>query len=495
MHAVLSPWGGLALMIALGMVMTSLSVWVSRRRRSDRAEFLLASRDMSVLSTATSVAASWIWAPSLFVAAQKAYEQGIPGILWFIVPNFLCLVIFAPMANRLRNRLPNGFTFPQFIRARHGLAVHVLYLIQFFGLQIGCLAVQVLAGAALLEAVSNMNFSAAACLLLAVPLVYAILGGMRASIATDFLQMAVIFGVLGVTVPWTIYRAGGLSVLLAGLAGHSGEFGNVFNPWVAFSFGIPVTVSLLSGPLGDQMQWQRSFVVRSGACVRKTFLLGAVIFILVPLTLSLLGFTAAGLTRTASWQVEERQMVGPALVAHLLPAPFVCLFVLMILSSLCSTLDSVMVAVSTLVSADLLRNDGPEPYGEVQDRRHVLAARISMAVAAALALSIAHIPGLKVLHLFLFYGTWRASTMIPTILTLYMPRLNSRAVFASILASLTLGAPILAVGNYLNWPELSVAGSLLVVTIGLTTCLVGTWRAGVPAHLPPPDVKPDLLGA
>ena len=63
---------------------------------------------------------------------------------------------------------------------------------------------------------------------------------------------------------------------------------------------------------------------------------------------------------------------------------------------------------------------------------------------------------------------------IPTALSLYWDRLSSRAVFTAILASLTFGAPIYAAGALLKNPHLSVLGSILVLLIGLGTCLV--WR-------------------
>lgn len=94
-----------------------------------------------------------------------------------------------------------------------------------------------------------------------------------------------------------------------------------------------------------------------------------------------------------------------------------------------------------------------------------------MLVAAVIGYSIAMIPNLKILHLFLFYGTLRASTLIPTVLTLYWPRLQSKAVFYAVMGSLIFGAPVLALGTYLGDPHLSVAGSLLVIAIGLGVCI------------------------
>lgn len=458
---------GTALLSVYGATMIAVGVWCGRAHWRDRTEFLLANRSIGVLPGALSVAASWIWAPALLIASQKAYEQGLAGVFWFTVPNFLALALFAPLAARIRELHPAGYTLPQFMRLYHGRGVHFLYLIQFFGLQICSFAVQILAGAALLEMTTGLSFLNVALALVAISLTYSLLGGLRASISTDVLQMLLIFGVISIAVPWSVSEAGGVSRLLAGVGGMTGAFRDLFDPWVAYSFGIPVTIGLLAGPIGDQMHWQRAHSIKSPQDVMKTFLIGAVLFVIVPLSLSVLGFVAADGRVSGGWTIESPQLIGPVVVLNLLPKFMAILFSVMLLSGLCSTLDSVLCAVSSMVSVDLAGKTDAEKYNQ-----QPTVARIGMVVAATVGLAIACIPRIQILHLFLFYGTWRASTMIPTVLTLFWPRVNSRSVFAAILLSLIFGAPIYAAGAYLKRPHISVTGSLLVVAIGFVTCVV-----------------------
>ena len=165
MQNVLDQTGGLIFLFLFGAVMVALTAWVGRGRRRDNAEFLLAGRNVGVLTGAMSIAASWIWAPALFIASQKAYEQGIAGLFWFTFPNVMALVVFAPLALRIRERFPSGYTLPQFMGNRHGRGVHILYLIQFFGLQICSFAVQILAGSALIETMTGLPFLLVATIL------------------------------------------------------------------------------------------------------------------------------------------------------------------------------------------------------------------------------------------------------------------------------------------------------------------------------------------
>ena len=56
---------------------------------------------LSPLSGSLSIAAAWIWAPAFFVSSERGYLYGWQGLAWFIVPNVLCLLLFAPFADEL----------------------------------------------------------------------------------------------------------------------------------------------------------------------------------------------------------------------------------------------------------------------------------------------------------------------------------------------------------------------------------------------------------
>ena len=473
MNSVLSPVQGLVFLAAYGLAIIAFTIWISRRYSRDKVEFLLANRSLKMWPAAMTIASSWIWAPALFLSAQKAYEEGVSGLFWYVMPNFLALIVFAPLALRIRKKLPLGYTLPQLMRHRHGRGVHVLYLIQFLGLQFCSYAVQILAGATMIHIMTGLSFHLVALILASITLTYTWFGGFRSTVITDFIQMALILGVASVVVPWVVIEAGGPSAIAGGLAGVRGGSTSPFDPWVAFTFGIPVTIGLLSGPIGDQMHWERAYAIQSDRKVIPTFLLAAVLFIIVPLTLSVLGFVAANPSVSAGWTITSNQMIAPVTVTNLLPGAMAVIYTLMVLAALCSTLDSVLCAAGALVAVDV-DQDTLEREKDEHDRRKLRIIRIGMLVTAVLGLGIAFIPGLQIVHLFLFYGTWRASTMIPTVLTLYWDRLNSRLVFVAILGSLIFGAPVYAAGTILKNPYLSVAGSLTVVLFGFLSCVIGT---------------------
>ena len=92
-------------------------------------------------------------------------------------------------------------------------------------------------------------------------------------------------------------------------------------------------------------------------------------------------------------------------------------------------------------------------------------ARASMVGLTMAALIIANVPGMKILYLFLFYGTLRASTWLPTMRALSGRKVAEPAIFWGILAAIAVGLPVFAAGNFQDRPALALTGSLLTVLL------------------------------
>jgi Na+/proline symporter len=432
----------------------------ARRHSRTKEGFLVSHRRVTGRQGAFAVAATWIWAPALFLSAQKAYEQGLVGLFWFVFPNVLCLVLFAFFAERIRVIAPDGYSMSALVLERYSRRAHALFLVEGLGLQVCAFAVQLLAGGAVLARLTGIPFWQLTVALALVPLVYSLHSGLRASVATDYWQMIWILAVAFTTVPAVVMAAGGVDAVVAGLGGVSGRFDNLFDASgleVFLTFGLPTTVGLLSGPFGDQMFWQRAFAMERRQ-VRSAFLWGAVIFALCPLSLSILGFTLAGRGVT----ILDAQLANVEAVWHWLPAWVLVPFLWMILSGLISTVDSVICAVASYAGHDLLERSGRE----YDDTKSLRAGRRAMVLVSVVAVLVASIPGLKILHLFLFYGTLRASVLLPTVSVLIArERLSERGLFFGILGSMLLGLPLQTLGQWTKSPVLLSGGSLLTVLL------------------------------
>ncbi len=422
--SILTPTEGFTILTVFAVTMIGLVYILTKKKLKNIDLFLVADRKVSWLRGAFSIAVSWIWAPAIFIASLQAYTKGIAGAFWFIVPNIVCFLVFAPLAIRLRKLMPNGFTLPEFILKRYNndKKTHLSFLVIFFGYQLGAIIINALAGGTLLHILTGMNFHLAVLILSAVALVYSLISGLEASILTDIIQMSFILIAGFVLVPWVIFNAGGISAVTGGLAGITGQYSNIFNPWIAYSFGIAMTFGLLSGPIGDQMFFQRGFAVKRKSIV-KTFVVGGLLFGVVPITLSLLGFVAANPVLGLS--VSDPQMVAPLVIGHFLPKAALLLFVFMAFAGLSSTLDSAYCAISSLGTIDIYKK---YINSHAQDKKLVKVSRLTMLLMAIIGTSIALLQP-KLLWVFLIYGALASAALFPTVLSLFWSRLTKTARF------------------------------------------------------------------
>lgn len=456
---ILTQFEGMMLIGIFFLAMVAI-IFMLQKREQTKEEFLVANRCAPWLLTAFSMAATWVWAPSMFTAAEKAYTQGFAGVFWFVVPNVLTLVLFAFFANKMRKLRPEGWTFSDYIREKYSNRAHNMFLVESFGLQICSLAVQLLAGATIFHKVTGLPFFWTTIILVSIPLLYSLTRGIRGNIASDFVKMGFIAIVLLLGLPIMTSNAGA-DTFFNGLGGLTGEYRHLFDSTgiaVMLSFGLPTTIGLLSGTFGDQMFWQRVFCVRPNH-VKRTMVTAAFIFAIVPVSLSCFGFFAAG----AHLPIADTQLVNVGAVIAFTPKWFLYLFFLLILSGLISTVDSILCAVSSVAGHDIV-NRIEEKTGRKLDS--VAIARITMVLVSICAVCVANIPGITITYLFLFYGTLRSSVMLPTIFAIKGYKMSESGLFYGILASLAVGLPIFAIGNLNGWVPMIVSGSLL--TIGLS---------------------------
>lgn len=224
---ILTEGEGLMLICVFFLTMLA-TVFFTRRQAQTKVEFLLAGRTAPWILTAFSMAATWVWAPSMFTAAEKAYTQGLAGVFWFVVPNVLTLVLFAFFANKMRQIRPFGWTFSDYIRETYSNRAHNMFLIESFGLQTCSLAVQLLAGATIFHKVTGLPFLSTTLILVAIPLLYSMARGLRGNIISDFVKMAFIAITLILGLPIMLSNTGA-ETFFNGLGGLTGDYRHLFD--------------------------------------------------------------------------------------------------------------------------------------------------------------------------------------------------------------------------------------------------------------------------
>jgi len=445
----------LSLIIILFAGVTYYVSWLQNKNTFlTKAYFLVANRNLSFLQSSFSIAASWIWAPALFISCQQAYTHGWQGLFWFTVPNILCLIIFAYFADIIKTNYPKGFTLSDVIRSNYSTRVQNVYWITLLGLATCAFAVQLLAGGKLLNMLLGIPYFAATILLALIPLGYSLAFGLKSSILTDFIKMTIIMIVGIILVPMVLAEMGGINTVISGLSGVNQNYSSIFTDdalTLFLSFGIPTTIGLLSGPFGDQSFWQRAFATKQEH-VKKSFITGALVFGTVPILMGLIGFAAAG----SGFQVKDVQLINIEVIQSVAGLLGTGLFLIIAVSVLTSILDSKLCAFSSIAGHDMSNRF---------KLNYLDSSRVSMIILTCLAVLVANIPDLKILYLFLFYGTLRSSTFIVTVLTLLGKKLSESGVFYGIISAIVIGLPIFTYGNITK-------NTLFIVTGSLTTLLL-----------------------
>ncbi|WP_251205867.1 sodium:solute symporter family transporter [Acetatifactor aquisgranensis] len=446
----------LAVLLAYAAVMIGSTAIMTKREDSVEG-FCVGNRDAGWGLSALSIAATWIWAPALFTSTENAYTKGFAGLFWFLVPNVLCLVLFIPFAKRIREEMPEGMTLSGYMYGKYrSRAVRNVYLCQLGALSALSTGVQLLAGSKILSMLTGIPFAAMTVVMAVIAFSYSQFSGIRASMLTDAIQMAFMLAASIGFAAFGMKNGGGLETLLTGLGGSTGDAGHLFSEKgleIFLGFGLPTTIGLISGPFGDQCFWQRAFCVRKEG-IGRAFLIGALLFGIVPLSMGIIGFIGAGM----GYAAEDVGIINFELICALFPSWAMIPFLAMVISGLLSTVDSNLCAASSLAT-------------DIFQEKTLGKTKLSMLFLLAAGIAIANIPGLTVTHLFLMYGTLRASTLLPTVLTLKGVRLAPQGIVAGVISAMLIGLPVFGYGNIKGIAIYKTVGSLLTAILSGTVAL------------------------
>lgn len=455
----------LIVLLIYAAMMLSATVLMTKKEGNVE-KFCVGNRNIGWGISALSIAATWIWAPALFTSTENAYMKGFAGLFWFLVPNVLCLILFIPFAKRIREEMPEGITLSGYMYDKYRYkGVKNVYLFQLGALSVLSTGVQLLAGSKILSLLTGIPFWCMTIIMAVIAYSYSQFSGIKASILTDSIQMIFMLAASVCFMVFGIRNGGGMGNLLNGIGGIDSDSAHLFSEKgleIFLGFGLPTTVGLISGPFGDQCFWQRAFCVRKER-IGRAFFVGAILFGIVPLSMGILGFVGAGM----GYNVADTGVINFELIQALFPEQAVIPFLFMIVSGLLSTIDSNLCAVSSLTT-DILK------------KQTIGKTKIAMLALLLLGIAVANIPGLTVTHLFLMYGTLRASTLLPTVFTLRGVKLKGKGIVAGIISALIIGLPIFAYGNINGIAAYKTAGSLITVSLsGIIALAVSRKRGGL----------------
>ncbi len=180
-----------------------LWVWLGWRlgRNNDTLEdYMLAGRKVGMGFAVATAMVTWVTSNTTMTAPQLAYQLGIWGMVGYSL-GAVGLILFAPLARRIREMMPEGYTSGDFIRLRYGNTAWRIFLVISFFYSLGWLISLGMAGGLLINALSGIPYVYGMTVIVVICTLYTVFGGLKAVIGTDFVQtILILLGVIALAV-------------------------------------------------------------------------------------------------------------------------------------------------------------------------------------------------------------------------------------------------------------------------------------------------------
>lgn len=179
---------GLGTAFAMGMILVTFILRRYNQELQTSEMFNTAGRTVKSGLVGSAVVSSWTWAATLLQSSGVCYRYGVSGPFWYASGATVQILLFATLAIELKRRAPNAHTFLEVIKARYGTFCHIVFMV--FGLVTNVLVslMLIVGGSATVSALTGMHTIAAIYLLPVGVVAYTLVGGLKATILTDWIH-------------------------------------------------------------------------------------------------------------------------------------------------------------------------------------------------------------------------------------------------------------------------------------------------------------------
>ena len=465
----------------LVLIWIGVSVVRSRSEKNKYDSFLAADRNMNLLQTTSSAAATDIGGGFSIAMGGLGFTLGVSGS-WMIAVSGLSIVmvsfLMVPKVKRWSDRvkgLTTGDLFAARFDRKTGTLAAVVIGLSWFTFVGG----QIIAGGKLLQVTLNMNLTVAVLVSGAVILAYTTMGGLKAVIYTDVFQMLVLMiGIVFIAVPIGLIEVGGWSAMAQQFSSsdstkHLLDWSAVgWRQMLGWFFAIfPVWFISIAA-------MQRIIAARDVKTAQRGFFLTG---IPIEWPLFAIGSTMIGLfARYLIPDLTDPELATPMIIMQLLPAGIAGLVIAAYIAAVMSSADSCLMGPVAIFTNDIYKRYIKPDSSELH---LVRVARYATLILGILAIVTAYlIP--NVLDLILYAYTFgSAGIFFPMLGLLFWKKTTAKGAFWSML----LGGSSAVIYSIIGEP-FGFAASYLGWIIGLPTLVIVSLMSD---HSP--EENPDLF--
>ncbi|KAI7838882.1 hypothetical protein COHA_007348 [Chlorella ohadii] len=383
---------GYGIVIAFGLffsIVTSFLVWLDYRyggTKQTSEQFNTAGRSVKTGLIANVIVSEWTWAATLLQSSNVAWQYGVSGPFWYAAGATIQVLLFGILAVELKRKAPNAHTMLEIVRARWGKAAHLTFLCFAFTTNIIVCSMLILGGAAVIQALTNMNLYAASILIPVGVIMYTAHGGLKATFLSTYLHTIVVFIAL-----------------------------------CLFAFEIYAVKNTGLGSPGNVWTHLTDIATLGGA-----FKGGGLMWFCIPFTLATsLGLAAVALDLPITASEAAEGLVPPAVAVYILGKSGAVWITIMLFMAVTSTGSAELIAVSSLFSYDVYRTYwNPKATGKdiIRVSRYVIVGfGLLMGVLAIILFKI----GLSLGWVYLFMGIAIGGAVAPIYMCLVWSKANA----------------------------------------------------------------------
>lgn len=404
MHTLLS--------VAVVAVYALALTFVAVRARAARefAEFSLARRALPLALVFGSLAATYVGPAFSIGFVGKGFESGFLFLvvgLAYSVQNILVGLLVAP---RLRN-LTGCHTLGDAIGQKYDRKCQVLAGVISVGLCAGFAAVMAKAGGVVLTNIFGLPSWSSVVIVVGVTTLYTTFGGLRASVITDAFQ----FTAFAILLPLTL-----VSLLAFHLKGGAAAFAGEASAATAFGFestsGIEIVGLVAAFLLGETLippYANRALASRTTRISRNGFVLAGLFSTVWFVAMIAIGVTARGIIADGTGE----DYVLLELVKSTMPAEGYILLLVVLVSVVMSSLDSLLNAGAVAFAQDVVK-----PFTELPESTALNIGRCATIVIAAVAAAGALAVPKIISGLLVCYTIWAPAILPALIIGLWVKR-------------------------------------------------------------------------
>lgn len=425
------------------LIIFGVAYWVTQREKSTRktsAGYFLAGRNVGWFVIGASLFASNIGSEHLVGLAGTGAASGVAVGQFEIFAALILLIlgwVFVPFYLR-----SGVYTMPEFLERRYSPEARwYLSIISIIGYVLTKISVTIAAGGIVFESLMGIDFWTGALIVVIATGIYTVLGGLRAVLYTDMLQMFILIGGSIIVTIMGLIKLGGLNNLYE-LVGS--EYFNMWRPisdpdfpWTGIIFGVPI--------LGvwywctDQFIVQRVLSAKNIENARRGTIFGGYLKLLPVFIFVIPGVIAHALAKSGQLNLSQPDQALPVLISVLMPVGLRGLIIAGLLAALMSSLSSVFNSCSTLITWDIYKKIHPS----ASEKRLVTVGQI--ATLFLVIFGLLWIPFMKLIsgQLYQYLQSVQAYISPPIaavfLIGVFWSRVNSKGAIVSLITGFVLG--------------------------------------------------------